>query len=417
MYKAIYSIIIISLLLAIACRKPEDSPDSLFLSKPVDKMEVIWDTPLNGQNFNYAHLQPLIVNNMIILGSMPANSNNETIYGFDKNSGHKIWEWKDYLNNSNMITKIGIQDNVAIISTSFRDYVFDTQTGATVWQYETPMGFTSLPRGSVIGNCIYHPWGVEHLVRDTIGWLMRSTIYHPQWDTVFTIRSDSGYGVSIEPPVLWMSPGGDSVVIFQNRRLSLTTFDERVDLLAYNLQTKTLNWKINDLVNNGESSTHALIVFNNQCIFLGIFTVYSFNLLNGQKLWEYTIPHDPAFNGLSESSCIIVNNKLYVKTHGDLFFCLNPVTGQLIWENKNAGANPTTLNFYKNKLYYIAGVSSEYKIICVDAENGNVLYTLGSPHANLSGNMLYVGGLIIDPVTNFMYFADSYYATCIKVPE
>jgi outer membrane protein assembly factor BamB len=267
----------------------------------------------------------------------------------------------------------------------------------------------------VVGNYLYHSWEIEQVTEDSIAWLMRSPIDHAQWDTVFTIHRENGYSVNIEPPVLWMSPVGDSVLIFQNRSLNFTLLKSRVDLLAFNLTTKTLNWRINDFVNTGESTSNAPIIHNNQCIFMGDKTVYSVNLLNGQKQWEYTVSGDPGLNNLATASCIVVNNKIYLKTTGGLFSSLDAITGQLIWKNDDAGFNPSQLIFYKNKLYYMA----DHKIYCVDATNGKVLYTLASPNENRidQRGILYEGGLVIDPSTNLMYFADSYYATCIKVPE
>jgi len=415
MHNIMCKIILTSLLLTVICCKPDEPVQPVLPPGSVNNIEVIWTTPLNYPD-NRPHLQPLIINNLLILGATPGISGNESIYGFDKTTGQKLWEWKDYLNNSNMTTKIGIQGNKAIISYNFRDYVFDIQTGSTLWRYETPTGLASMPRGNVIGGHIYHAWAIENVTEDSIAWLMRSSVDHPQWDTVFTIQRENGYSVSLEPPVVWMSTAGDSILIFQNRTWNFSTSKGRIDLLAFNLRTKTLNWRKNDLVNTGESSTHPPIIVNNQCIFLGDKTVYSVNLLNGQKQWEYTVSGDPTSNHLLQSSCIIVNNKIYLKTTGGLFSCLNAGTGQLIWKNDNAGFNPSTLNFHKDKLYYMA----DHHLYCVDASNGKVLYTLDSPnqggqsHPGIFSND---GGLVIDPVTNLMYFADSYYATCIKVPE
>jgi outer membrane protein assembly factor BamB len=112
----------------------------------------------------------------------------------------------------------------------------------------------------------------------------------------------------------------------------------------------------------------------------------------------------------------INNGKLYVKTVGKLLFCLNAATGQLIWENLDAGYSGSQIMYYKNKLYYMAFG----KIYCVDSNDGKVLYSFESPNASGTdhpGTFVHDGGLVIDPATNLMYFADSYYATCIKVPE
>lgn len=409
------NIIITLLLLTITCCKRDEIVQPT-PSGSINNIEVIWTVPLNNQGNNYANLQPILYNNTLILGATPSNSANEIIYDFDKTTGQKLWQWNDYLSSPNYTTKINIKDNKAIISYSYRDYVFDLQTGSTLWRYETPTGMEASARGNVIGDHIYHPWDTENLTRDSIAWLMRSPVDYSHWDTVFTIFSENGYSVSLEPPVLWMSPTGDSVLIFQNRSFNFPLLDGRIDLLAFNLRTKQLNWRINDLTIQGNSSTHPPIIFNNQCFFLGDYSLYSINLSTGQKDWEYTVTGDPASNHLMQASCIVVNNKIYLKTTGGLFSCLDANTGQLIWKNDNAGFNPSLLNFYKDKLYYMA----DNKIYCVDANNGKVLYTFDSPNASRTdhiGTIVNGAGLVIDPVTNLMYFADSYYATCIKVPQ
>lgn len=123
-------------------------------------------------------------------------------------------------------------------------------------------------------------------------------------------------------------------------------------------------------------------------------------------------------NGLLEhSSSIIEGDKVYVKTEGNLIYCLYLNSGIRVWSKTyNGTGSNSNIIYHKGKIYF----TSFEKIYCIDASNGSLVFKYRSPNAtraDQTGVFKGTGGLAIDPLTNRMYFADSYYITCVKLPE
>src|SRR5690606_39174224 len=138
----------------------------------------------------------------VIFGATSKGENNETVYSFDANTGDYKWDWKDYFSSSNPTRKVGVYNNLGVISYVYRDYVLNLETGTTVWRYETPVGVESNPIGTLIGNWIYHPQDVEGAPgTDSIAHMVRTSIDKPNWEVIYTLRRDStGCDVNFEPP-------------------------------------------------------------------------------------------------------------------------------------------------------------------------------------------------------------------------
>ncbi len=421
------SLLLIFAIFSIACSSMEPIPPKnnpspcLFDCDDLSKLEVVWSKPINGKDYNYSNLQPFIYNSSIIFGATSEGSNNETIYSFDANTGSSQWNWNDYFSSAsatNLTSKIGVYNNLGVISYNYRDYVLNLETGLTVWRYETPAGISSMPRGSLIGNWIYHPQDVEGSPgSDSIAHMTRSSIENPNWEIIYTLRRDStGSDVNFEPPSLAIATNGDSILIFQNRSYNFVNGGDRQDLIAFNLKTKSVLWKIVNIAKPNTSSVHPILVKGNTAIFFGGYTVYAINISNGSIIWTYT-GTNPDLNSLLDASCIIVDDKLYVKTEGEQMYCLYLNSGIRVWGKAIEWSGQHSNLIYNNgKIYFTVS----QKIYCINALNGDVIFRYRSPNANRtdqSGRFQGFGGLAIDPIAKRMYFADSYYINCVKLPD
>lgn len=117
------------------------------------------------------------------------------------------------------------------------------------------------------------------------------------------------------------------------------------------------------------------------------------NSINGEDEWTMFL-HDPERTGYSTSSapntdmlkwvfegpggCIIgidcspavVNNKVYISTWDEYFYCLDADTGEELWsyyDDMFAGCSPAV---YESKVY----VSSDYYFYCFNADTGDVVW-------------------------------------------
>lgn len=390
----------------------------LFDCDDLSKLEVIWSKSINGKDYNYTHLQPFLYNSSIIFGAMSEGTNNETIYSFDANTGDYKWDWKDYTSASNPTRKIERYNNLGVVSYAYRDYVLNLEAGTTVWRYETPVGVESNPIGTLIGNWIYHPQDVEGAPgTDSIAHMVRTSIDNPNWETIYTLRRDStGCDVNFEPPSLALATNGDSILLFQRRSYNFVSGGDRQDVIAFNLKTKSVAWKIDNIAKPYTSSVNPILVKGNIAIFFGAHTVYGINITNGAIIWSYT-GENPQLNNLLDAGCIIEGDKLYVKTDGEQMYCLYVNSGIKVWSKAiEWSGQHSNLIYNDGKIYFTVFE----KIYCINAFNGAVIFRYRSPNSDRkdqTGRFKGYGGLAIDPVAKRMFFADSYYINCVKLPE
>lgn len=420
------SFLLVFAIFSIACCSKEPIPPNnptpcLFDCDDLSKLEVVWSKPINGNDNNYSNLQPFVYNSSIIFGATSEGSNNETIYSFDVNTGDYIWKWNDYFSSAsafNLTSKIEVYNNLGVISNNYRDYVISLETGSTVWRYETPAGVSSMPRGSLIGNWIFHPQDVEGAPgTDSIAHMARTSIDNPNWEIIYTLRRDStGCDVNFEPPSLAIATNGDSLLLFQRRSYNFVSGGDRQDLIAFNLKTKSVIWKIDNIAKPYTSSVHPILIKGNIAVFFGGHTVFGINIVNGSIIWTYT-GANPELNSLLDASCLIEGDRLYVKTEGDQMYCLNVNTGVRAWVQIIEWSGQHSNLIYNNgKIYFTV----YEKLYCINAFNGAVIFRYRSPNSDRkdqTGRFKGYGGLAIDPIAKRMYFADSYYMNCVKLPE
>ena len=392
-------------------------PECEYDCNDLSKLEVVWSVPLNGFDDNNSNLKPFIYGNSVIVGATPTHSNNEIIYSFDILTGKKNWEWKNYLNYDNPTSEIFVCGNLAAFSYSFRDYVFDLNSGETLWRYETPLGISSSPRFSVINNFIYHPTEVEGVAVDSVASIARTSVYSPNWEILYTMKRDSTLtDVNLEPPSLWVNPDQDSVLIFQRRSYNWIYNYDYQELLAFNLKTRKLVWKIKNIDSPSYSSVHPILISNNIGYFFGGIIVYAIDLLKGKILWTSNGVTQNS-NGLTNASCLIIDDKLVIKTNDRYVYALDKVSGKLKWFRE------IDMGYITGPLVYSLGriyLQIFERLCCIDANTGVLIFKYRSPNAKRkdhSAKYYGTGGVAIDPVRKLIFIADSYYLNCMKIPD
>jgi outer membrane protein assembly factor BamB len=229
------------------------------------------------------------------------------------------------------------------------------------------------------------------------------------------VKDTAGYGANLTDIHQAQLNNGDNILLFQNASYSNTAAYGRTDLFAFNLQTRQLQWKVNNF--DIGSNVDAITVYNGNIYFLGHHTVHVFNLETGAKQWQYVITNNPNENFLAGHASLIVDNTgVYVKTNGELFFGLN-LSGGLKWSRNDAGSSSGKIYKYKNNIYYLAlGFLKG-----VDAQTGKELFSYVSPNLYRatphSGSFNLDDSFVIDPIKQVIYIGDNYYAMCIKIPQ
>ena len=98
-----------------------------------------------------------------------------------------------------------------------------------------------------------------------------------------------------------------------------------------------------------------------------------FELLAGKEIWrrnDFLHEFPFAFFGFE-----IYDNKIFASTEEGKTYAINLTTGQNIWTLNNVGEPNSSIRYHNGVLYYRAGG----KLMCVDAQTGQILTSLNSP--------------------------------------
>ena len=100
---------------------------------------------------------------------------------------------------------------------------------------------------------------------------------------------------------------------------------------------------------------------------------------------------------------MINNDRLYVNENGENVTCLNPATGELIWNNPKGGPNCTDNMVYYEKEDLLVFTSWGYgSVMVLDALTGETIH-----RENSYDNSPYNNDVVYDPETD-MFFTSTY---------
>lgn len=378
-------------------------------------LDVVWQAPIGEADTNFIIASPIVLMADYFINSTTFEGPEDVLTARDKRNGELIWTWDDIIElpDGSSITDIDQLGDKLIVCRWSDVFVIDAQTGITEWKTDAAdTNGSGKPRISIINDKIYHTHSSQGTDYET-AYLVQSSINTPQWDTLFTIHKSEqeGYRPGIEPPVLWMHPSGDSILIFKNSQYNFSTMDERGALYAFNLEKKELLWHIEDI----ESAllTSAPVVHQDKIYCFGLSqTLSAIDAIGGQVIW--TKIFDSPLEGSSPGNSLIIENKLIIKTNAHTIYALDLETGAEIWRTENAGTTPTPLQHYDGAVYYSSIGKS--KIFGINVQTGQIVLEEQTPNKKEYPNAEFTwSGVHIDPQTGYLYTADGHFAMCIDL--
>lgn len=103
--------------------------------------------------------------------------------------------------------------------------------------------------------------------------------------------------------------------------------------------------------------------------------MFGFDILTGEQLWKTEINPDNPFAIFNKTNHLIHEDRLYVNEGGFYVTCLNPETGDIIWNNEMGGPNSTDNMLYYEKEDLIVFTSWGYgSVMVLDALTGETLH-------------------------------------------
>lgn len=376
-------------------------------------LEVVWQIRVDTTSFGSQAREPLIWEDNLIWNNAAFGQGFEIMLT-DGETGAEIWRWKDFIqypelpyNNFHFV-----KGDRYCFNNIQETYIIDIQTGITLWQEYNPNSGAYI---SLAGDHLYGKLNNKDFRPDQCR-LRRLRLDSPQWEEVLRLNASEnmGYSPAIFGPGLWLSPSGDSILVYQNRSWNFMTQDGKIDFHAFNLSTDTYHFQLMDVEPSGNSNVHAPFIDGDRAYLMGQKNLHCVDLVSGQILWQKGFPGSG--HHLMLSNLVIDGDKLILKPDDDRIYAFNKYSGTLLWSQENAGASASHIYLDRGAVYYTS--DADGKLYGVRTADGNIFIAAESPNSTPDRfpGASFQGGLAINNKLNLIYLHDHYYMMAIKIP-
>ncbi|GEM_PF-5972525 len=405
--------ILLAYLLFTACEPdavvpPADCPNPPCSDSPepskIGILDTLWSVPIEGGYTGTNHI--------VVISGVVYFSVGSSIIAYDAVKGEKLWRWDDQELGRHISFYICSKGESVFVQ-NFSDIAsVDLVSGATIKRYrETTEGHYGAPRGALLGDFYYYNKRRSNKSKAT---LMRSHKKDMEsWEEVYLIErgeDTGGSSANIESYNLWVNPNsGDSVIVFQHRM----SIPNRVDVVAFSLNTREILWRHNDVNTSGNSNHQQMLVMNDKAYIMAAEVVIAYDMFTGDVVWEH-FAHDLAIRfmfhkfGYAESI-----NAILVKGNSHRLYGLDPETGEKNLFVEDAGIYSLGAGspvYHDGIIYYTTAT----KLYAMRASTGQILWQEDSTMRTNSG---FNGDIAIDKENGVLFAADGYYLYAIRAFE
>ncbi len=300
-----------------------------------------------------------------------------TLKAFNKLTGDLDWEYihdgilNDEIDNSVICDGIYIgicSSGIIAIDLSIRDVVWEIDFDNN--NYSRSKGFT------VYESKLYQKVSKNFGSTNISFHLLEVDINTGAFTEFLSFGNNGTELMGISPPVIFKDNTQREVAIFNIYPAIELPQESIQNIMAIDLNTKDVIWKTENFTNNFASNGgHPPILYNNIVITGGDWHMYAFDVSTGGQLWNTEISDDSPFSIFTKTNHLIHNDRLYVNENGRNVTCLNPATGDIIWNNPLGGPNCTDNMIYYEKEDFLVFTSWGYgSVMVLDALTGETVH-------------------------------------------
>ena len=370
MKSAVNMLVVISLFLFYCCGESFMSlPEPVIPSPPVqnNKLQVIWQAPLGVTDTNiYLSNGPVITDNKIAIGA------GRGVQFRAKSSGEFLFFWDDWLGSDfNHTQQPQILGQDVFINSQIKTYLIDSQSGQTIWKHRVEHG--DAYSNITLGNIYHGSRDKSNLYNDFV-FLTKINTNSGKRDTLLTIPKMNDYEPGLQPPAGWISPKGDSLLIFVVRSLNFGgDLDESLDAYAYNMTADSIEWSLIDFDPDGSARVGPPLVEDDLVYISGVRTLYCLNAGDGSLVWQRRFEDDA--QGFSEdlfiSAIIKVGHRLVISPTNSNTYCFDAYTGEELWKETDSASSPQNMVHHESIIYTVG--RGDGKILLLIWKRGNII--------------------------------------------
>ena len=405
---------LLPLLLFISCEKdplpdPLDCPNPPCIDEPppsrLGVLDTIWSVYFEGGYTGTNHIE--------LIDGVVYFSYGAKIDAYQSSTGEKLWSWSDPVFDRKALSlELCMEELMATLQNGSRIIQVNLKTGITLNSYNQNINsWGANARGSLLGDFYYY----TQLKNDrSHANLVRSHKNDLQnWEVIYDLvqgEDTRGSWANMESYNLWINPNnGDSVLVFQHRM----AVPNRVDVVAFSLNTREILWRHNDVNTSGNSNHQQMLVMNDKAYIMAAEVVIAYDMFTGDVVWEHfdrnrTISF--MFHKFEYAESI---DALIVKGASPRLYALDPETGEEKLFIEDAGANSVSAgspSYYNGIVYYITGSYFH----AMRASTGEMLW---KERSFMNTNSRLNGDIGIDQENGLLFAADGFYLYAIRMHE
>ncbi len=395
--------------LLISCADNDPEP-------PVEQTKVfekIWSTriyeaPLENVGSDNAY----IYKDWYIVTGDHWSHHDPSLYAYDTKTGKLAWKWKQNGKYQQPGLILSGKDNILILSDTKGILGFDIETQQILWEHlhgESIRYLGAVGELPIYGNHVYKILNFDNYYGPEC--LVRYHILTGKEEKLSTFQlSENQMSPNLSPPALWLHPEtNDSILVMVNQiqRADLPPEKSPTDIIAFNMTTKKIEWKLEGFTPWGTNGSYAPVVFENTIMVAGDWSIYAIDLFTGRIQWRTQFPNLPRVGNFTTTKHLLIENRLYVNPAARDVMCLDADSGSIVWHNKNAASN-CSLNmlYHKNKL--IIGSKGLGSVVIMDALSGHVIHTE-------QGDRNFYTDVLYDKTTDMYFVQDFAQAVGFKI--
>lgn len=360
----------------------------------------LWATDISD-NYRIPYVAvstPIIYDKYNILVGSGEDGHN-SILSIDARDGRVNWEWSDLqglLYNPSYKDPIDIprkayhlNNNKFFFNYSTSSYCINLETGQTLWKNKIERSRESNNAGIddiyFSAGCQYDPldeykiyWGNINSADD------EQLLLRPDYTEVPNPPFNAQGRLNSMRP---FKHGNDTYLAFgmENPYTDFTpTGSGLTELNLYNITQSKYEYK--KVVINPIRETRVigdLFYQAGKLYFQSSNYIHGYDAMTGQELWRVFIGSSPL-----TSRMILADNKLFSACEDRVLYCVDALTGRMLWREQNTGTC-SELTYLNGVVYYLGG--GDGLLHAVDAETGKHLWKISSPDLKKSRDAWFFG--------------------------
>ncbi len=370
----LYIMIFITSLLLRACGKSDPMPPDPTEMEQDTVFEMIWTTRLDfnkeivGTDNTQQYKDWLLVGGDL---DFPP-----TIMAFNKDSGEKDWELVFDQLSGGEIDYMFRCENLLLARNGHHVFAINLESKNLVWNIDLKAMGMRLGRMTLSSNNkLYLEADFAWQSGFQVQHLYEIEVNSGDYKMVYSNPQDSIGIKSISPPSYVLIDNKDILVLNEYPNADLPPEEDKQNIIAIDLTSENIIWNTENFTQNFYSnSLHPPIIYDDRLVITGgDWSIYAFDVYTGEQLWRYEFDYPWAI--WTKTNHLIHEDKLYVNNSQEDVTCLNPETGELIWNNPEGGPNCTDNMLYYEKEDLLVFTSWGYgSVMILDALTGETLH-------------------------------------------